>query len=73
MGRQARRGGGRGAGAETKINYRKRIDDLKMKYQNAHSKLDDLRAVRSENWGIVKAEVEKEWMEIEVAFKELEN
>lgn len=61
------------AGAETKVSYRTRIDELKVKYQTAHSKLDDLRYVRAENWSIVKAGVEKAWMELEVAFKKLKN
>jgi hypothetical protein len=59
------------AGAEAKIDYRKRIDDLKSKHQVAQSKLAELRAGGSEKWDILKSGVESAWKELEVAFKKM--
>jgi hypothetical protein len=59
------------AGAKAKIDHRKRIDDLKVKYQVARSRLDELRAAGSEKWEIFKNGVERAWSELEVAFKKL--
>jgi hypothetical protein len=59
------------AGTEAKIDYRKRIDDLKSKHKAAQSKLDELRAGGSEKWETLKAGVESAWNELEVAFKKM--
>jgi len=59
------------AGAEAKIDHRKRIDELRGKYQAAQSKLDELRAAGSEKRAIFEAGVESAWSELEAAFKKL--
>ena len=61
------------AGAEAKIEYRKRIDDLKLKHQVAQSKLDEFKAAGSEKWETLKTGVESAWNELDVAFKKLKN
>jgi DNA repair exonuclease SbcCD ATPase subunit len=61
------------AGAEMKIERRKRIDDLKAKYQAAQSKLAELKAASGEKWGVLKTGVESAWNELEAAFKKLKN
>jgi hypothetical protein len=59
------------AGAEAKIDYRKRIDDLKSKHQEVQSKLAELRAAGGEKWEILKHGVESAWKELEVAIKKM--
>jgi len=56
-----------------KIERRKRIDDLKAKYQAAQSKLAELKAASGEKWGVLKTGVESAWNELEAAFKKLKN
>lgn len=63
----------RDAGAGTRIDHRKRIDDLKAKHRAAQSKLDELRAAGSEKWDSLKAGVENAWDELEAAFRKLTN
>jgi multidrug resistance efflux pump len=59
------------AGAEAKIEYRKRIDDLRAKQKVARAKLDELKTAGSEKWETLKAGVESAWNELEAAFKKL--
>jgi peptidoglycan hydrolase CwlO-like protein len=61
------------AGTEADASYRKRIDNLKAKYEVAHSKLDELRAAGSEKWNTFGTGVESAWNELRDAFKELTN
>jgi DNA repair exonuclease SbcCD ATPase subunit len=61
------------AGAEMKIERRKRIDDLKAKYQAAQAKLAELKAAGGEKWGVLKTGVESAWNELEAAFKKMKN
>jgi len=61
------------AGKEADTDYRKRIDNLKAKYQVAHSKLDELKAAGSEKWDTFGTGVESAWNELRDAFKELTN
>lgn len=56
-------------GTGAKEDYRKRIDDLKAKYQNAHSRLDEFKASGSEKLEIMESGLESAWKELEVAFK----
>jgi hypothetical protein len=58
---------------EAKIDYRKRVDELKAKFQAAQSKLDALKAASSEKWGTFQTDLETSWQELEVAFKNLTN
>lgn len=61
------------AGTAARIDNRKRIDDLKAKYQAAQSKLDDVKTAGSEKWETLKTGVERAWGELEIAFKKLGN
>ena len=61
------------AGAEVKIDQRRRIDDLKAKYQVAQSKLCELKAAGSEKWATLKTGVESAWKDLEAAFKKMKN
>ena len=45
------------AGTEAGDDYRKRIDDLKAKYQAAQSKLDELKATGSEKWQTIETQL----------------
>jgi len=59
------------AGTEAKVDYRKRVRDLKAKYQVAQSRVDQLRAASSEKWDTLKDGAESAWNELEAAFKKL--
>jgi uncharacterized coiled-coil DUF342 family protein len=61
------------AGTKADTVYRKRIDNLKAKYQVAHSKLDELKAAGSEKWDTIGTGVESAWNELRDAFNELRN
>jgi histidinol dehydrogenase len=61
------------AGTEAKVDYRKRIDELKSKHQAAQLKLDELKAAGSEKWETLKTGVEKAWNDLDVAFKKMKN
>jgi hypothetical protein len=61
------------AGTEMKIDQRKRIDDLKAKYQVAQSKLGELKAAGSEKWATLKTGVESAWKDLEAAFKKMKD
>jgi hypothetical protein len=61
------------AGAAVKIDQRKRIDDLKAKYQVAQSKLCELKAAGSEKWATLKTGVESAWKDLEAAFKKMKD
>jgi uncharacterized protein YaaN involved in tellurite resistance len=61
------------AGTTARIDNRKRIDDLRAKYQAAESKLDEVRTAGSEKWETLKTGVERAWNELDVAFKKLSN
>jgi len=57
------------AGTEENIDYQTHIDDLKAKYQEAQSKLDELMAAGSENWESLKVGVDSAWNELDAAFE----
>jgi hypothetical protein len=59
------------AGTGVKIEYRKGVDDLKAKYEVAHSKFDECKAAGSAKWGIFKTGLETAWSDLETAFKKL--
>lgn len=61
------------AGTEAKIDYRKRIDDLKAKHRVAQTKLDEIRAAGSEKWETLRTGVERAWNELESAIKKVTN
>jgi chromosome segregation ATPase len=58
-------------GGEVKAEYRRHIDDLKVKHQAARARLDELKSAGSEKWNIAKNGVESAWSELESAFKKL--
>jgi hypothetical protein len=58
-------------GTEAKIDYCKRIDDLKAKHLAAQEKLVELRAAGIEEWESLKTGVEGTWKDVESAFKKL--
>jgi hypothetical protein len=59
------------AGTKADTVYRKRIDNLKAKYQVAHSKLDELKSAGNAKWDTFGTGVESAWNELRDAFKEL--
>ena len=59
------------AGTELKIDYRKRLDDLREKYTTAERKLAALKAAGSGKWDTFKGGVETAWRELETAFTKL--
>ena len=61
------------AGTQVKIERRKRVDDLKAKYQAAKSSLNELKAAGAGKWAVLKTGVESAWNELEAAFKKLRN
>jgi hypothetical protein len=61
------------AGTGAKIDYRKRLDDLKEKYVVAEAKLAELKSAGSGKWEIFKGGVEAAWRDLETAFKRLVN
>jgi hypothetical protein len=61
------------AGAGAKVDYRKRLDDLKEKYIVAEARFADLKAAGSAKWDTFKGGVESAWHELETAFAKLAN
>jgi len=61
------------AGVGAKIDYRKRLDDLKEKYVVAEAKFAELKAAGSTRWDTFKSGVETAWRELETAFTKLAN
>jgi ribosome-associated translation inhibitor RaiA len=61
------------ASTEAKVDYHKRVDELKAKHQAATAKLDELKAAGSEKWDSFKTGIESAWSELETAFKKLKN
>jgi hypothetical protein len=61
------------AGADVKIEQRKRLDDLKAKYQVAQAKVCEVKAAGSEKWATLKTGVESAWKDLEAAFKKMKN
>jgi hypothetical protein len=61
------------AGSEANVERRRRVDELKAKYQAAQSKFSEFRAAGSEKWDTFKTGVETAWNDLEAAFKKLKN
>lgn len=59
------------AGTEADIDYRKRVDDLKAKYQAAHSKLGELKSAGSDKWETFETGLENAWSDFRDAFTSL--
>jgi thiamine monophosphate kinase len=60
-------------GMEVNAEKRKRLDELKAKYQAAQSKLGEFKAAGGEKWETFKTGVETAWSDLEAAFKKLKN
>jgi hypothetical protein len=56
-----------------KIDYRRRLGDMKTKYEAAQMKLDELRFARSRNWESVMDGIENAWNDLEAAFRKIAN
>ena len=61
------------AGTGAKIDYRKRLDDLKEKYIVAEARFAELKAAGSAKWDTFKGGVQTAWNELETAFTKLAN
>jgi uncharacterized coiled-coil DUF342 family protein len=59
--------------AETEIEYRKQINDLKAKHQAAQAKIREVKSAGSGSWKTFKNGVETAWNELESAFKKMKN
>lgn len=60
-------------GADAKLGYRKRMDDLRVEHQAAHARLHELKTAGSARWETFKAGAAGAWNEIAIAFKRLMN
>ncbi|MBN1606491.1 MAG: hypothetical protein JW940_07645 [Polyangiaceae bacterium] len=58
-------------GADARLDYGKRIDDLRAKHQAAHARLQELKTAGSTRWEAFKARAESAWNELESALKKL--
>lgn len=61
------------AGNEAKFDYRKRVDDMREKYEAAEQKLGELKAAGSANWEAYRGGVESAWTELADAYRRLAN
>jgi chromosome segregation ATPase len=59
--------------ADAKVDYRKRLDDLKQKYAAAEKRFTELKAAGSGKWEIFQGGVESAWHELATAFTRLAN
>ena len=58
-------------GTTARIDYRKRLDDLKAKYDAAEARLIELKTAGSGKWDAQKGGVETAWSELAKAFTKL--
>jgi hypothetical protein len=63
----------KGTGAETKQEYKQRVDEVQAKHRAAQSKLAGLKAAGGEKWGALKSDMESAWKDLEAAFRRLKN
>jgi hypothetical protein len=61
------------AGTEAKIDYRRRLDDMREKYDAAQAKLVQLRIAGTGKWQMFQGDIETAWLELEAAFRKLAN
>jgi hypothetical protein len=61
------------AGSETKFDYRKRVDDMREKYEAAEEKLGELRAAGTAKWETFRGGIESAWSELAAAYRRLAN
>jgi hypothetical protein len=60
-------------GTRSKIDHRKRLDDLREKYLIAEAKFAELKAAGSARWDTYRDGVQTAWSELENAFTKLAN
>ena len=60
-------------GAGVNAEKRKRVDELKAKYQAAQSKFVEYKAAGCEKWETFKTGLETAWSDLEAGFKKLKN
>jgi hypothetical protein len=61
------------AGGEAHTDYRKRVDDMQVKYEAAQDRLAELKAAGRGKWQFLQGGVESAWAELEAAFRKLAN
>lgn len=61
------------AGTGMRIDYRRRLDDMKMKYETAQMRLDELKFAGSSRFDAFQGGIEEAWNELEAAFRKLAN
>jgi len=61
------------AGTGAQIDYRRRLEDMKTKYETAQTKLDELKFAGSSRWETFRGGIEKAWNDLEAAFRRLAN
>ena len=59
--------------AGAKIDYRRRLDDMKRKYETAQMRLEELKFAGSSRWEILKGGIEEAWSDLEAAFRRVAN
>jgi len=69
----ALRSQGHRAGREPNLDYRKRLDDIAVKYDAAAAKLDELKDAAGANWETLRSGIEDAWTELGDAFQKLAN
>jgi hypothetical protein len=62
---------GDGVGAEARVEYIKRINDVKSRYRTVRERLDELRMADEGAWVTFKRGLESAWNDLEVAYKKL--
>jgi hypothetical protein len=61
------------AGTATRLDRRRRLDDLREKYDAATAKLAELKAAGTSKWEAFQGSVEIAWSELAEAFTRLAN
>jgi hypothetical protein len=61
------------SGTGAKIDYRRRLEDMKTKYGIVQTRLADVRFVSSSRWETFQGGIEKAWRDLEAAFRRLAN
>jgi hypothetical protein len=59
------------AGTHARVDYRRRVEDLKALGSDARARLDEFKSAGSETWDAFRSGLEGAWKEIEAALEEL--
>jgi hypothetical protein len=60
-------------GTGARIDYRRRLADMKTKYEAAQTRLDELKFAGIGKWEIFRGGIENAWDELEAAFRRVAN